>query len=194
MIFIKDFNLNLLPASLSINTDYTREFNRQKFRDTDLNQDNIGIQELFRRNYLFDFQLALNYPITENLMINYNLSNNHIVRNYFLNDQIDGIQNPELDIWDRFFDFGDPNRQSQQIAINYELPLNKIPTLNFLRTSYSYTGDYQWQKGSDLFYFIFYVSIFMIIFPRFFSQIINIFRYLFDGGISFVSSVLYTNV
>ena len=29
----------------------------------------------------------------------------------FLNDQIDGIQNPELDIWDRFFDFGDPNRQ-----------------------------------------------------------------------------------
>ena len=43
---IKDFNLNLLPASLSINTDYTREFNRQKFRDTDLNQDNIGIQEL----------------------------------------------------------------------------------------------------------------------------------------------------
>ena len=148
---IKDFNLNLLPASLSINTDYTREFNRQKFRDTDLNQDNIGIQELFRRNYLFDFQLALNYPITENLIINYNLSNNHIVRNYFLNDQIDGIQNPELDIWDRFFDFGDPNRQSQQIAINYELPFNKIPTLNFLRTSYSYTGDYQWQKGSDLF-------------------------------------------
>ena len=68
-----------------------------------------------------------------------------------LNDQIDGIQNPELDIWDRFFDFGDPNRQSQQIAINYELPFNKIPTLNFLRTSYSYTGDYQWQKGSDLF-------------------------------------------
>ena len=24
-------------------------------------------------------------------------------------------------------------------------------TFNFLKTTYSYTGDYQWQKGSDLF-------------------------------------------
>ena len=56
-----------------------------------------------------------------------------------------------MDVFDRFFDIGDPNRQTQQIEINYELPLNKIPTFNFLRASYSYTGDFQWQKGSDLF-------------------------------------------
>ena len=52
---------------------------------------------------------------------------------------------------DRFFDIGDPNRQVQQVAINYDIPFNKIPTFNFLKTTYSYTGDYQWQKGSDLF-------------------------------------------
>ena len=61
------------------------------------------------------------------------------------------MQDPELDVWDRFFDIGDPNRQVQQVAINYDLPLNKIPTFNFIKTSYSYTGDFQWQKGSDLF-------------------------------------------
>ena len=148
---LKDFNINLLPSSLSINTDYTRQFNKQKFRDVDLTQDNIGIQELFRRNYSFDFQLAINYPISENLNLNYNIGNNNIVRNYFVDGQINGMQDPELDVWDNFFDIGDPNRQVQQVAINYDLPLNKIPTFNFLKTSYSYTGDYQWQKGSDLF-------------------------------------------
>jgi len=148
---LKDFNLNLLPSSISINTDYVRQFNKQKFRDTDLTQDNIGIQELFRRNYSFDFQLAINYPISENLSINYNTSNNNIIRNYFIDNQINGVQNPDLNIWDRFFDIGDPNRQVQQIAVNYNLPFNKIPTFNFIKATYSYTGDFQWQKGSDLF-------------------------------------------
>ena len=148
---LKDFNFILLPSNISINSEYIRQFNKQKFREIDLTQDNIGIQELFRRNYSFDFQLAINYPISENLTINYNLGNNNIVRNYFIDDQINGLQDTELDIWDKFFDIGDPNRQVQQIAINYELPINKIPTFNFLKTSYSYTGDYQWQKGSDLF-------------------------------------------
>ena len=148
---LKDFNLNILPSSISINTDYIRQFNKQKFREVDLTQDNIGIQELFRRNYSFDFQLAINYPISENLNINYNLGNNNIVRNYFVDGQINGIQDSDLNVWDKFFDIGDPNRQAQQFAINYDIPLNKIPTLNFLKTTYSYTGDYQWQKGSDLF-------------------------------------------
>ena len=148
---LKDFNINLLPSSISINTDYIRQFNKQKFREVDLTQDNIGIQELFRRNYSFDFQLAINYPISENLTLNYNLGNNNIVRNYFIDNQINGMQDPELDVWDRFLDIGDPNRQAQQVAINYDIPLNKIPTFNFIKTSYSYTGDFQWQKGSDLF-------------------------------------------
>ena len=95
--------------------------------------------------------MAINYPISENLTLNYNLGNNNIVRNYFIDNQINGMQDPELDVWDRFFDIGDPNRQVQQVAINYDLPLNKIPTFNFIKTSYSYTGDFQWQKGSDLF-------------------------------------------
>jgi cell surface protein SprA len=73
------------------------------------------------------------------------------VKNYFIENNINGEQDSTLDVFDRFFDIGDPNRQSQQLAINYELPINKIPTFSFLNASYSYTGDFQWQKGSDLF-------------------------------------------
>ena len=71
--------------------------------------------------------------------------------NYFINDDLNGDQDPDLDIWDRFFDFGDPNRHTQQLGINYALPLNKIPTFDFINANYSYSGDFQWSKGSDLF-------------------------------------------
>ena len=148
---LKDLNFNLLPTNISINTDFIRQFNKQKFRDSELTGDNISVNELFRRNYNFDLQYNFNYAVSDALNFSYNASNNNIVKNYFIDDNINGEQDSSLDVFDRFFDIGDPNMQSQQFAINYELPLNKIPTFSFITASYSYTGDFQWQKGSDLF-------------------------------------------
>jgi len=147
---LKDFNLNLLPSSFSVNTDINRQFSKQKFREVELGGGNIGIEELFRRNYTFDFQYAINYNITDALSLNFTAANTNIVRNYFVDDRINGRQDPELNVWDGFFDPGDPNFQTQQLQVNYELPLYKIPALSFLKTTYSYNGAFQWQKGSDL--------------------------------------------
>lgn len=150
--FLKDFNFNLLPSSFTINTDINRQFNRQKFREVDLTGDNIGIEELFRRNYTFDFQYGINYNVTKSLQFNFTASNNNIVRNYFKdNDLIAGEQDETLDVWDGFFDVGDPNRQTQNLGVTYQLPLNKIPTFSFLDATYQYTGSFLWQKGSDLY-------------------------------------------
>lgn len=147
---LKDFNFNLLPTSLSINTDINRQFSKQKFREVELGGDNIGIEELFRRNYTFDFQYVINYNLTDALSLNFTAANSNIVRNYFIDDRINGRQDPELNVWDGFFDVGDPNIQTQQLQLNYELPLYKIPALSFLRATYAYNGTFQWQKGSDL--------------------------------------------
>ena len=147
---IKDINFNLLPSSLSVSSDFVRQFNSQKFRDAELGANNITIDELIRRNYTFDFQYTINYDLTEGLRLNFTSSTNNIVRNYFIDDELNGDQDPELGVWDRFFDFGDPNRHTQQLGINYELPLNKFPALSFVTSNYSYTGDFQWNKGSDL--------------------------------------------
>jgi len=148
---LKDFNVNLLPTSFSLNADIIRQFNKQKFREIDLTGGNIGLEELFRRNYTFDFQYTINYDLTDALSFNFTAANNNIVRNYFLEDNLNGAQDPELDVWDGFFDVGDPNRQYQQLELNYEVPFSKVPFLNFVKASYAYTGDFQWQKGSDLF-------------------------------------------
>nr|WP_198034984.1 cell surface protein SprA [Winogradskyella sp. J14-2] len=154
---LKDFNLNLLPSNISVNTDINRQFSKQKFREVELGGDNIGIEELFRRNYTFDFQYVINYNLTDALSLNFSAANTNIVRNYFVDNglentpnYVNGRQDPTLNVWDGFFDFGDPNFQTQQLQVNYELPLYKIPALSFLRTTYTYNGAFQWQKGSDL--------------------------------------------
>lgn len=150
--WLKDFNVNLLPSSFTVNTDINRQFNRQKFRNIGLSDDDISVEELFRRNYTFDFQYTINYNLTDALQLNFNAANNNIVRNYFKdNDLIRGEQDETLDVWDGLLDVGDPNRQTQTLGVTYQLPLKKIPTFSFIDATYQYTGTFNWQKGSDLY-------------------------------------------
>ncbi|MFV0540331.1 MAG: cell surface protein SprA, partial [Aestuariibaculum sp.] len=148
---LKDLNLNLLQTSFTVNTDINRQFNRQKYREVELDGGNIGIEELYRRNYMFDMQYTINYNISESLSLNFIASNNNIVRNYFKDNIVNGEQNETLGVWDGFFDVGDPNRQSQNLGITYRIPINKIPTFSFIDATYQYSGNFQWQKGSDLY-------------------------------------------
>lgn len=144
---LKDINFNLLPSNISFNTNYSRLYNKQRFRNVDDVAGNIPLPDLYKRNYLFDWQYNIGYSLTKKLQFNFSASRNNIVRNYITQT---GIVDNSITVWDGFFDVGDPNRHSQQFQLNYELPIDKLPVFNFVKSSYSYTGDFQWQKGSDL--------------------------------------------
>ncbi len=143
---ISDLNFNFLPSNITFNSNIIRQFNRQQFRLIDVQ--GIGLDPLYRRNYFFNYQYGVNFPITKSLRLNYTAANNNIVRNYF-----DAQKNPinDLDIWNDYWNFGSANTHNQQITANYDLPINKIPLFSFVKSSYVYTGDYSWQRSSDAF-------------------------------------------
>ncbi len=149
--WLKDLNFNLLPASISVQSDVNRQFNQQRFRDVlEPGVESLQLPLLQQRNYLFNWQYALNYSITESLRLNLTSSNNNIIRNYLddPNDPASAI-NRELNIWNGFFDSGEPNRHAQQMQINYEIPFSKIPALSFINAQYTYTSNFDWQRGGD---------------------------------------------
>ncbi|MAM22384.1 cell surface protein SprA [Croceibacter atlanticus] len=143
---IKDFNFNPLPTSISLGSNIQRQYNRQRFRSF-LGEGNI-IPQLYQRNYLYDWQFALNWKLSKSLNFNYTTGNNFVVRNY-VNDDL--TQDQTIGLWDGFFETGTPNIHTQNLQLNYELPLNKIPLLEFVKSTYSYESSYQWQRGSEIF-------------------------------------------
>ena len=149
--WLKDLNLNLLPTSISVQSDINRQFNQQRFRDVlEPGVERLELPLLQQRNYLFNWQYALNYSITKSLRLNLTSSNNNIVRNYFEEEgNPNSLINQDLNVWDGFFDIGEPNRHAQQMQLNYELPLNKIPILDFINAQYTYTSNFDWQRGGD---------------------------------------------
>ncbi len=151
--WLKDLNLSLLPATVSMNADINRQFNQQRFRDVaEPGIEKLVLPELQQRNYQFNWQYAVNYSLTKSLRLNLTGSNNRIVRNYF-GDELDENNNQEilneLNLWDGFFDIGIPNRHAQQMELNYELPFAKIPALDFISAQYSYRSNFDWQRGGD---------------------------------------------
>ncbi|MGB5821251.1 MAG: cell surface protein SprA [Saonia sp.] len=149
--WLKELNFNLLPTSISVNSNINRAFNQQRFRDVlEPGVEALDLPLLQQRNYLFNWQYALNYSLTKSLRVNLTASNNNIVRNYFEEEgDPSSLIDPDLNLWDGFFDVGEPNRHSQQMQVNYELPLNKIPALDFINAQYTYTSNFDWQRGGD---------------------------------------------
>ena len=141
---LSDFNFNYLPYNISFNTNIIRQYNRQQFRQVEVQ--GIGLDPLYRRNFGFNYQYGFNYNLTKSLKLNYIASSNNIVKNYLNadNEPIDSFT-----IWDSYWDIGDPNQHMQQLVLNYEIPLSKIPLFSFVKANYSYTGDYNWQRTSN---------------------------------------------
>ena len=140
---LSDFNFNYLPSNISFSTNINRQYNEQQFRLVDV--EGIGLEKLYRRNFLFNYQYGFNYNLTKSLKLNFTASSNNIVRNYL--DQ-NNIPDNSYNIWTDYWNTGTPNQHNQQLVVNYELPLNKIPFLSFISSNYTYTGDYSWQRAS----------------------------------------------
>jgi cell surface protein SprA len=142
---LSDFNFNYLPSNITFNTNINRQYNRQQFRQVD-NVPGLELEPLYRRNFGFNYNYGFNYNLTKSLKFSYSASTNNIVKNYL--DQ-DDQPIADFSIWDSYWDIGDPNQHTQQIVVNYEIPINKIPLFSFVKANYSYTGDYSWQKSSN---------------------------------------------
>lgn len=140
---LKDFNFNYLPSNVSFSSNINRQYNKQQFRLVDV--EGIGLGELYRRNFLFNYQYGFNYNLTKSLKLNFTAASNNIVRNY-LNE--DNVPDNSYTVWTDYWNIGSPNQHNQQLTVNYDLPINKIPFLSFVKSAYTYTGDYSWQRAS----------------------------------------------
>ena len=145
---VRDFNFNLLPSNINASSTILRQYTQQKFRSLELTEDDINLPVLYQRNYLFNWEYGINYNLTNSLSFNFNASNNRIVRNY-IDDS--GFANDNIGIWDNFFSIGEPDVHYQNLQVNYDLPFSKIPVLDFIKATYSYTGDFQWRRGSKIY-------------------------------------------
>ena len=150
--FIKNININPLPNNLSFSGNFDRLLNKQKFREINYSgissNNQIPIPLLVQANYLFKWSMSLSHNLTNSLNLNYNATNDNIINvNNILGTD---LKKDDLNLFDDFLNIGDVDYFNQNLTINYSLPLSSIPYLDFIQSSYTYSGNFNWQRGSDI--------------------------------------------
>ncbi|RED21910.1 protein involved in gliding motility SprA [Flavobacterium cutihirudinis] len=140
---LSDINFNYLPSNITFNTNILRQSNRQQYRLVEV--EGLGLDPLYRRNFAFNYQYGFGYNLTKSVKINYTAASNNIVKNY-MND--DNTPKQDFNIWDDYWDMGTPNQHVQKLELNWDIPINKIPLLGFVKATYSYIADYSWLRAS----------------------------------------------
>ncbi len=137
--FIKDFNVNLLPSTISVNSNILRRYNEQLSRS--LIEGLPQLPTLKQRHFMFDWDYNIGYNLTNSLQFNFRAANNYIY------DEFDATDDVKL--FDNFFTVGRPDHYHQTLNGTYKIPLNKIPFLEFVNADYAYTADFDWQASSQ---------------------------------------------
>ena len=136
--FIKDLNFYYLPKSFTFRTDMIREFNQQQFRNK---SDAIIPMETFYLkkwdwNRIYDLKFDLTKSIKVTLVAN---------ANAFVNEPAGMIDKSARDqIWNEIFSFGTMSNYNQQFNVTYEVPLGKIPFVDWIQANLGYQTMYHW--------------------------------------------------
>ena len=147
--WLKEFNFNLLPSNISFSANINRRLYTQKFREINyggvISQNQIPLPVLKQTNFLFDWRMSISQNITKSILLKYSATNSNII------SEDTDFQNSSLGIFDNFFNTGYPNNFGQSLSLNYVLPFDYFPLINFIQGSYTYTGNFNWERGSDVF-------------------------------------------
>ena len=136
---LKDFNFNPIPSSVAVNSRINRNFTEQESRNLV-----PGLSDqpaLKQRRFLFDWDYTIGFDLTKSLQFNFNATNSYIYDTFGSDD--------DIQIFDEFFNTGRANHYHQKLNGTYQLPIDKIPFLSWIKADYAYTADFDWQAAAQ---------------------------------------------
>ncbi|MCX6232896.1 MAG: cell surface protein SprA [Bacteroidetes bacterium] len=139
---IKAFNFNYEPKMLSFRTEMFREFDENKLRNKSSGL--IIIEPTYFKRFEWSRIYGLRYDPAQSVQFEYNA-----IANATIDEPQGRIDTKEKrdSVWNNILDLGRPQRFTQNISINYNIPINKIKPLDWLTAQARYGADYRWEAS-----------------------------------------------
>lgn len=136
---IKDFNFAYTPSLLDFRIDVNRNFAETKLRN--INVGSLPIPETFDKNFTLARIYAFKHDLTKALKVDFNASNMSTVDEPF--GRIDTEQKKDS-LKSNLYKFGRTTQYEQNFNLNYNVPINKLPLLDWTSLTARYGGKYSW--------------------------------------------------
>lgn len=143
--WVKEFNFNPVPTRVSFRTEIDRNYNELQFRNIEaLLNGNSGndFGTIRNRNFYFGWQYALGFNFTKSLKLDINSATRT------LNDNMDVNTMSTGSIFQQPFRAGRPVLYNHRVQLNYRLPFEYLPYLDFISAELGYGFQYNWNARS----------------------------------------------
>ena len=138
LALIKDFNFYYLPKSFTFRTDMNREFDQKQYRNK--SAADIPMETFYIKQWDWSRLFDLKYDFSKSFKIS-------LVANTgaYINEPPGQIDRSNRDqVWNQIFSLGTKNNYNQVMGINWDVPVNKIPYLDFVTLNAGYQTTYHW--------------------------------------------------
>ncbi len=150
--FLKDWELNYLPNTISFLTSMSRYYYEQQTRsEVDVM---FQLPVSVSKNFLWDRQLAITWNLTKQLSLTFNSNTAARIEEPIgaVNRKLfpDRYKEWKDSVWQNVLQMGTPWSYNQTFTGSYKLPFSKIPVLDFITGSVSYNAIYKWDRGAQI--------------------------------------------
>ncbi len=145
--WIKEFNFNPVPTTFSFRTELDRNYNEMQFRNIEaiLNGNQGSEFDILRnRNFYFGWQYNLGFKFTNSLKMDVSSATRT------LNDNIAANSMSTKSIFENPFRSGRPVLYNHRVQLNYRLPFEFLPHLDFINAEVGYGFTYNWNARSTV--------------------------------------------
>lgn len=139
LALLRDFNFYLYPKVFSFRSEMNRQFNESKLRNKSVGL--VIIEPTYMKTFDWNRSYNLRWDLTQAIKIDYQASAMARV------DEPQGLidtKEKKDSIIQNILDAGRINNFNQTASVNYQIPINKIPLLNWVTANARYGSTFTW--------------------------------------------------
>ena len=137
---IRDFNFSLLPSLLNFRIDVDRLYSENTLRDNDPNNF-LPVNTNFNKNFQMSRLYGITWNLTRSMQLDFNATNYSIIDEP--EGRINGMKRDTL--WENLKKLGRTSDYGHTMNITYNVPINKIPGLDWISLATRYGAGFNWQ-------------------------------------------------
>lgn len=144
---IKDFNFYYAPTSIAFRTSMVRNYREMQLKN--LTDTSIKIAPTVEKDFTWNRNYNVKYDLSRSLKIDFTATNIAAIDEWdkTMTDDESMImkRNGKFNAWEQIKKGGRTTNYNQQINVDYTVPINKIPLLDWTSLMTRYGANYEWE-------------------------------------------------
>jgi cell surface protein SprA len=145
--FIRDLNFNPVPSQISVQSLFDRSYQERQARNITTSAFVFESPAYYQKSFNWSRVYSFRHNLTKSITFNLNATNRSLIGEPA--GEVDKRNEAQYEafkstIWNNIKKFGESTNYNHNFDVNYTIPFNKFPGLDFVTGNFRYSGTYAW--------------------------------------------------